>query len=88
MLAIFSSLLMGMFVFPRSGFFVAAISVACGYAAFVAYAWVRSGIPMNDPIAVLAVAAGRPTAAMRIERFFASILVPAIIAYVTCRILS
>lgn len=89
MLVILSALLAGAFVFSKSGFVTAAISAVCGYAAFVAYAYVRSGITVRDPIHRLSLAVGHPpNGAIRIERFVAAILVPAVVAYVVYRVLS
>jgi len=89
MLAILSAVLAGAFVYSKSGFVIAAISAACGYAAFVAYAYVRSGITVKDPIHRLSLAAGRPpNGAIRIERLVAAILVPAVVAYVVYKVLS
>lgn len=89
MLAIISALLAGIFIFSKSGLLIATISAVCGYAGFVAYAYVRSGMLVNDPINMLSLAAGhQPSGAIRVERFVAAILVPVILAYVTYRILS
>ncbi len=89
MLALLSALLAGTFVFFKSGFLIAIISAVCGYAAFAAFAYVRSGILAKDPINMLSFAAGhQPSGAIRVERIFAAVLVPAVVAYLTYLVLS
>jgi len=90
MLAILSAILAGVFVFFKSGFVIAAISAVSGYVAFVAYAYVRSGITVaKDPVNMLAIAAGLPPSGpIRVERFITAIVLPVVVAYVTFRVLS
>ena len=84
-----SALLAGVFVFFKSGFVIAAISAVSGYVAFVAYAYVRSGIVAKDPVNRLSLAAGRPPSGpIRVERFITAIVLPVVVAYVTFRVLS
>ena len=82
MLAIITTVIAGGLIFFRAGFLVATISVFCGYAAFVAYAYLRSRMWMNDPSVAEALAAGRaPKRAIRIERTAAALLIPPVTAY-------
>jgi hypothetical protein len=89
MLAILSALSMGALVYSKSDLATAAIAALCGYAVFVAYAWIRSSITARDPIHTLSLAAGQsPTGPIQIERFFAALLIPAGVAYVSFRVFS
>ncbi len=82
MLAVITTVIAGGLIFLRAGFLVATVSVFCGYAAFVAYAYVRSRMWMKDPAMEEALAAGRaPKRAIRIERTVASILIPPVTAF-------
>ncbi len=83
MLALIVTLVAGLLVFVRSGFVVATASVFCAYAAFVAYAYVRSRMWMKDPGTAAAIVEGRePGRAIRIERGVAAVVIPVIFAYI------
>ena len=89
MLALITALIAGMAIFLRAGLLLATVSVLCGYAAFVAYAYFRSRMWMNDPANAAALAEGRqPGRAIRIERAFAAVLLPALFAYIPYLLLS
>ncbi len=89
MLALISALLAGLYIFLWAGLPIAMISVICGYSAFVAYAFIRSRMWMKDPANMSSLEAGhQPSRAIRIERIFASILIPPIFACVVYALLS
>lgn len=82
MLAIIVTLIAGALIFLRAGFLVATAAVFLGYAAFIAYAYVRSRMWMKDPAIAEAVAAGQELPrTVRIERTVSAILIPPITAY-------
>ncbi len=83
MLALITTLAVGILVFLRAGFVVGTASVFCAYAAFVAYAYIRSRMWMKDPAVSAAIEDGRQVPrAIRIERIVAAIVVPLIFAYI------
>ncbi len=89
MLAIIVTLIAGTLIFFRAGFLVATASVFLGYAAFVAYAYVRSRMWMKAPGMEEALAAGRELPrTVRIERTVSAILIPPITAYLVYAALS
>lgn len=83
MLALMTTLLAGLLVFVRSGLIVATASIFCAFAAFAAYAYVRSRMWMKDPAVAEAIAAGKsPGRAIMIERTLAAIVIPLVFAYI------
>lgn len=89
MLAILSALVGGVFVFSEAGFVAAAICAVIGYAVFVAYAYIRSGATVKNPVNRFHLMLGQapPGAAIRLERFVSMILIPAGAAYLSFTVL-